>query len=140
MRCRSTSLAQRPRTATIGFTQGATSSTSERSASIEARQSGGLYRSDDGGESWTIVSADPRVTERGSDFAEVKVHPTNPDIVFTGSIVTWKSTDGGKSFSAFRGAPGGDDYHRIWINPRHPDVMLIASDRISATRAITSSM
>ena len=96
---------------------------------IDARQNGGLYRSDDGGESWTIVSADPRVTERGSDFAEVKVHPTNPDIVFTGSIVTWKSTDGGKTFSAFRGAPGGDDYHRIWINPRHPDVMLIASDQ-----------
>jgi photosystem II stability/assembly factor-like uncharacterized protein len=96
---------------------------------IEARRNGGLYRSDDGGESWTIVSADPRVTERGSDFAEVKVHPTNPDIVFTGSIVAWKSTDGGKAFSAFRGAPGGDDYHRIWINPRHPDVMLIASDQ-----------
>jgi photosystem II stability/assembly factor-like uncharacterized protein len=96
---------------------------------IDARRNGGLYRSDDGGESWTLVNADPRVTSRGSDFAEVKVHPANPDIVFTGSIVTWKSVDGGKSFSAFRGAPGGDDYHRIWINPRHPDVMLIASDQ-----------
>ena len=57
------------------------------------------------------------------------MHPTNPDIVFTASIVAWKSTDGGKTFRALRGAPGGDDYHRIWINPRTPDVMLIASDQ-----------
>ncbi|HLQ22188.1 MAG TPA: hypothetical protein VK132_03225 [Gemmatimonadales bacterium] len=98
-------------------------------ATVEAKRSGGLYRSDDAGESWARVNADPRVTERGSDFAEVKVHPSDPDTVFTASVVTWKSTDGGKTFTAFRGAPGGDDYHRIWINPRHPDVMLIASDQ-----------
>ena len=52
----------------------------------------------------------------GSDFAEVKVHPHDPDIVFTGSIVVWKSIDGGRTFTTPRGAPGGDDYQRIWIN------------------------
>ena len=98
-------------------------------ATIEARQKAGLYRSDDAGESWNLVNGDPYVTNRASDFAEVKVHPTNPDIVFTGSIVTWKSVDGGVTFSALKGAPGGDDYHRIWINPKHPDIMLIASDQ-----------
>ncbi len=98
-------------------------------ATVDARRKGGLYRSDDAGESWSLVNSDARVTERGSDFAEVKVHPTNPDIVFTASVVTWKSTDGGKTFTAFRGAPGGDDYHRIWINPLQPDVMLIAADQ-----------
>jgi hypothetical protein len=80
-------------------------------ATVEANQKDGLYRSDDGGESWAMVSANAVYTERASDFAEVKVHPTNPDIVFTGSIVAWKSTDGGKTFAALRGAPGGDDYH-----------------------------
>jgi photosystem II stability/assembly factor-like uncharacterized protein len=98
-------------------------------ATVEAQKNGGLYRSDDAGESWYRATSEERFTSRGSDFAEVKVHPKNPDIVFTGSIVTWKSTDGGKTFSAFRGAPGGDDYHRIWINPANPDIILIASDQ-----------
>jgi photosystem II stability/assembly factor-like uncharacterized protein len=98
-------------------------------ATVESRRNGGLYRSDDAGESWYLINDDPRVTQRGSDFAEVKVHPTNPDIVFTGSIVVWKSTDGGRTFTTIRGAPGGDDYHRIWINPEDPDIMLIAADQ-----------
>ncbi len=97
-------------------------------ASVAAR-GGWLYRSDDAGESWYRVTEDARVVSRPDDFAEVKVHPTNPDIVFTGSIVAWKSTDGGKTFSAFRGAPGGDDYHRFWINPKNPDIILLIADQ-----------
>ena len=98
-------------------------------ATVEARQNGGLYRSDDAGENWVLVNDDPRVTQRGSDFAEVKVHPRNPDIVFTGAIVVWKSTDGGRTFMTPRGAPGGDDYQRIRINPERPEIMLIATDQ-----------
>ena len=98
-------------------------------ATVEARARQGLYRSDDAGGTWTLVNADPRVTSRGSDFAEVKVDPTNPDVVYTGSIVAWKSTDGGRTFTAWRGAPGGDDYHRFWINPSHPDIILVAGDQ-----------
>ncbi|MFN0182167.1 MAG: glycoside hydrolase [Gemmatimonadales bacterium] len=95
----------------------------------DLRTGGFLYRSDDAGESWYRVSEDPRIVSRASDFAEVKVHPTNPDVVFTASIVAWKSTDGGKTFVALKGAPGGDDYHRIWINPSNPDVILMAADQ-----------
>ena len=112
----------------IGITI-APSDPSRMFATVDAQRNRGLYRSDDAGESWYQVNDDPRVTQRGSDFAEVKVHPTNSDVVFTGSIVVWKSTDGGRTFMTPRGAPGGDDYHRIWINPDHPEIMLIATDQ-----------
>ena len=92
-------------------------------------KSGGVYRSDDAGESWARVSDDRRLWDRGNDFAEIKVDPKNPDIVYDANVVTWKSTDGGKTWAAFRGAPGGDDYHRLWINPQNPDVILLASDQ-----------
>ena len=98
-------------------------------ATVDAGREGGIFRSDDAGESWTRIQTDNRYWGRASDFAEVKVDPKNADIVYSANIVTWKSTDGGKTFSAFRGAPGGDDYHRIWINPNNPDIILLASDQ-----------
>ena len=98
-------------------------------ATVEAATRGGLYRSDDAGEHWSLINADPRVTERGSDMAEVKVDPKNPDVVYTASVVSWKSTDGGKTFVGWRGAPGGDDYQRLWINPINPDIILLAGDQ-----------
>src|SRR3954469_15055293 len=90
---------------------------------------GGLFRSDDAGQSWYKATDNNLVVTRGDDFAEVKVDPKNPDIVFTASVVSWKSTDGGKTFTALRGAPGGDDYHRIWINPNNPDIILLGVDQ-----------
>ncbi|MGH7618505.1 MAG: WD40/YVTN/BNR-like repeat-containing protein, partial [Gemmatimonadaceae bacterium] len=98
-------------------------------ATVDATRNGGLYRSDDAGEHWHLATTDNRVSTRESDFAEVKVDPKNPDIVYTASVVTWKSVDGGKTFKAFRGAPGGDDYHRIWINPNNSSIIMIASDQ-----------
>ncbi len=98
-------------------------------ATVDAASYGGIYRSDDAGESWKRIQTDERYWGRGDDFAEIKVDPKNPDIVYSANIVTWKSVDGGKTWNAFRGAPGGDDYHRIWINPNNTDIILIASDQ-----------
>ena len=92
-------------------------------------KSGGLYRSNDGGETWTKMSGDSRLWERGTDFAEVKADPQNADIVYDADVVVWKSTDGGKTWGGWKGAPGGDDYHRLWINPQNTDVILLACDQ-----------
>ncbi len=98
-------------------------------AIVGARKDAGLYRSDDGGESWRRVNEDERIWGRDGDFDEVRADPKNPDIVYVANVVTWKSIDGGKTFSSFRGAPGGDDYHRVWINPNDTNTILIASDQ-----------
>ena len=98
-------------------------------ATVDAPELGGVYRSNDAGASWTRFNSDQRLWGRGSDFAEVKTHPTNPDIVFIADVAAWKSVDGGKTWNDFRGAPGGDDYHRLWINPTNPDILLLAGDQ-----------
>jgi len=98
-------------------------------ATVDAREGGGVYRSDDAGESWSRVSTDYRIYGRGGDFAEIRVHPRNPDVVFAGNIASYRSDDGGYSWTSIKGAPGGDDYHRIWINPEHPDIMFFAADQ-----------
>jgi photosystem II stability/assembly factor-like uncharacterized protein len=98
-------------------------------ATVEARQEAGIYRSDNAGRSWYRVSTDGRIFSRGSDFAEIRVHPNNPDIVYSGNISAYRSEDGGYSWTAIKGAPGGDDYHRIWINPLHPEIMLFGVDQ-----------
>ncbi len=93
------------------------------------QQSGGIYRSNDAGESWTRINGDPRVWGRGSDFAEIRVHPKNPEVTYVANTASYISNDGGKTYTGFRGAPGGDDYHRFWIHPDQPDVILLASDQ-----------
>ena len=94
-----------------------------------APEVGGLYRSDDAGESWQRVNHEQRIWGRGSDFAWVRVSPENPDIIYVCNTSTYRSTDAGTSFTAIKGAPGGDDYHAVWINPENPRIILLAADQ-----------
>jgi photosystem II stability/assembly factor-like uncharacterized protein len=113
----------------IGFSV-APSNPSRLYATVDAApQLGGLYVSDDAGESWRRINEDPRLWGRGSDFAEVKADPKDANTVYVANISTYKSTDGGANFTAWKGAPGGDDYHGIWINPDNPQIVLLAVDQ-----------
>jgi photosystem II stability/assembly factor-like uncharacterized protein len=98
-------------------------------AIVDCPRLGGLYRSDDAGESWKQVAEDRRLWGRGSDFAEVKIDPKNKDVIYVANVGLYKSTDGGVSFTCFKGAPGGDDYHTVWINPDDSNVLLVALDQ-----------
>jgi photosystem II stability/assembly factor-like uncharacterized protein len=91
----------------------------------------GVYRSDDAGESWSKATDDPRPAMKigGGDLPIPAVDPKNPDVVYSASIVTVRSTDGGKTWTSLRGAPGGDDYQNLWINPENPDIILLVSDQ-----------
>ncbi|HTL99131.1 MAG TPA: hypothetical protein VL181_10045 [Holophagaceae bacterium] len=91
----------------------------------------GVYRSDDAGEHWRKITDDPRPAMKigGGDLPVPKVDPENPDVLYSASIVAMKSTDGGRTWAGLRGAPGGDDYQNLWINPRDPRIILLVSDQ-----------
>jgi photosystem II stability/assembly factor-like uncharacterized protein len=96
-----------------------------------------LYRSVDAGEHWSPVVADstrtmdPRPLARigGGDLPTVTVDPKNENVIYSASVVLWRSMDGGVTWTPVRGSPGGDDYQRVWINPNDPDIILTVSDQ-----------
>jgi photosystem II stability/assembly factor-like uncharacterized protein len=97
-------------------------------ALVEAPK-GGLFRSDDAGESFRRVPTAERIWGRGSDFACVRVDPRDPNVVYSANISLYRSEDAGQTFTAIKGAPGGDDYHTIWINPENPRIIALAVDQ-----------
>jgi photosystem II stability/assembly factor-like uncharacterized protein len=91
----------------------------------------GLFRSDDGGATWKhMAGKDKRIENgQGSYSCGVYVDSQNPDILYTVSTAMYRSTDGGVTFHAFKGAPGGEDYHPIWIDPTNGKRMIVGADQ-----------
>ena len=113
----------------------------------------GFYKSTDGGEHWFLATEDPRITETGSqrhppdnrplarigggDLPTITVDPKDDRVVYSCSTVFWRTEDGGLTWAAVRGAPGGDDYQKSWVNPNNPNILLVVSDQgavVSANR------
>lgn len=94
-------------------------------------QNSGLYRSDDGGANWRQMdAADHRIANgQGGYNCGVYIDPQNPDIVYTISTSSYKSTDGGNTFTGFKGAPGGDDPQQMWIDPTNGQRMFFGVDQ-----------
>ena len=112
-----------------------------------------FYKSTDGGAHWFLATDDPRVAETGSqrhppderplarigggDLPTITVDPKDENVVYSCSTVFWRTEDGGLTWSAVRGAPGGDDYQKSWINPNNANIILLVSDQgavVSANR------
>ena len=90
---------------------------------------GGVYISDDAGATWNLVNSENRLWGRGWYFEAVTVDPTNPDRAYVINTATYMTTDAGKTFIPVKGAPGGDDYHQLWINPKDGNRMVLSSDQ-----------
>ena len=97
-------------------------------AVVDAKD-GGVFSSNDAGTTWTRLSSDKRLWDRGWYFEKVTVDPKNADVVYVMNTSTYRSTDAGKTWTPIKGAPGGDDYHQLWINPDDPKRMILGSDQ-----------
>ena len=107
----------------------------------QARKSG-LYRSDDGGDTWVLANSAPPLTSRAWYFNRITIDPHNPDLIYMPNVALYRSEDGGKTVSVLRGAPGGDDYHALWIDPKNSANMVLGTDQgttISLNRGQTWS-
>ncbi len=96
------------------------------------KEKAGIYRSDDAGESWQLVNSDHRIGGRGPGAMGIAIAPDNPDVIYVANTAAWKSADGGKTFAGWKGAPGGDDYQRIWVSTENPQIIAISADQGAA--------
>lgn len=88
----------------------------------------GFYRSDDAGATWSQSTKDPRILGNAY-FSRIFADTKNPDILYMAQTSLYRSTDGGHTFEAFVGAPSGDDFHLLWIDPTNPSRMLLGVDQ-----------
>lgn len=93
------------------------------------KPSGGIYVSDDAGATWRQVNKEQRLWGRGWYFGQMAVDPTNPDRAYDINTATYMTLDAGKTWVPVKGAPGGDDYHQLWINPKDGNRMVLSSDQ-----------
>ena len=100
-------------------------------AAVGTEKEAALYRSDDAGENWFVATTDsrPGLAIGGGDLPVVRFDPKDANIVYSATVVCWKSTDGGKTWKGLRGAPGGDDYQNVWVNPNNTAIILLGSDQ-----------
>jgi photosystem II stability/assembly factor-like uncharacterized protein len=99
-------------------------------ATIDSRKAAGLWRSDDGGGHWVRVNDEDAISSYYA--SRITVEPNDPDTIYTVGQSIRRCTGGGATCEIIRGSPGGDDYHHIWINPKHPDHIITGSDQGAA--------
>ena len=95
----------------------------------ERNAPGGIYLSDNAGATWKRVNNENRLWGRGWYFSEMAADPVNPDRAYVMNTATYMTTDAGKSWVPIKGAPGGDDYHQAWVNPKDGNRIIVSSDQ-----------
>ncbi len=89
----------------------------------------GIYRSTNAGASWSKVNTEERICGRGDDFSGITVDPADPEVLYVANTTTYRSVNGGKTWTGIKGAPGGDDYHTVWIDPTNRNIIVLGCDQ-----------
>jgi photosystem II stability/assembly factor-like uncharacterized protein len=116
-------------TGTWGRSGVAVSADGQRVYALIDADHAGLYVSDDGGENWRLANDDPRLTSRAWYFSRITVDPSDRDTVYIPNVALYGSADGGRTITVIRGAPGGDDYHELWVDPQDHDRLILGTDQ-----------
>ncbi len=98
-------------------------------SALAGKDHAGIYRSDDGGDTWELMNRDERLTSRPWYFSCLTVDPQNPDVLYIPNVALYRTEDGGKTFGIVRGAPGGDDYHQVWVDPKNSAHLMLGVDQ-----------
>lgn len=93
----------------------------------EYKDGGTLFRSDDRGDSWRMVNSDRELNFRPFYYSDVRVDPSNPEVVYTLSGGLSKSTDGGRTFKTIANGQHGDN-QGLWIDPQNSNRVLSSDD------------
>jgi photosystem II stability/assembly factor-like uncharacterized protein len=93
---------------------------------VEHKTKGGLYKSEDGGKTWTVQNQEAKIRQRAWYFSRVYAHPKSANTVYIMNVRFQKSEDGGRTFKAVR--TPHVDHHGLWINPVQPEFMIVAND------------
>jgi photosystem II stability/assembly factor-like uncharacterized protein len=94
-------------------------------ALIEAEE-GGLFRSDDGGDTWRRVNPTRGLRQRAWYYSTLTIDPTDANVVWFPQVPMLKTVDGGETVRSIQG--GGWDYHDVWIDPQNPKRLIVGSD------------
>jgi len=98
----------------------------DRVYAIVEAEKGGLYRSDDAGKTWRLMSEDRLIQTRSWYYMYITADPASPDVVWVSNAPVLKSIDGGKTFAVVPAMHG--DNHGVWINPSNPNYIINAND------------
>lgn len=99
-------------------------------AVVDSKANGGLWRSDDGGSHWARINSQKAFASYY--FNRVTADPTSPDVIYLVGQSMRRCENGGTRCTIFRGSPGGDDYHSIWVDPKNPSHIAEGSDQGAA--------